>query len=131
MNDAMGAVLNLLDKMPETEKLWDISKKSIQTSIQTQRINKEGILFAYETAQDKGLNYDIRKDIYKDIAGMTLADVKAFHAANFKGQNWNIGVMGSKDKIKPTDLMKYGNVRVLTLKDIFGYDEKDFTPAKP
>lgn len=26
MNDAMGAVLNLLDKMPETEKLWDISK---------------------------------------------------------------------------------------------------------
>jgi len=131
MNDAMGAVLNLLDKMPETEKLWDISKKSIQTSIQTQRINKEGILFAYETAQDKGLNYDIRKDIYKNIAGMTLADVKAFHAANFKGQNWNIGVMGSKDKIKPTDLMKYGNVRVLTLKDIFGYDEKDFTPAKP
>ena len=62
---------------------------------------------------------------------MKLADVKAFHAANFKGQNWNIGVMGSKDKIKPTDLMKYGNVRVLTLKDIFGYDEKDFTPAKP
>lgn len=39
--------------------------------------------------------------------------------------------MGSKDKIKVEELKKYGNVKVLTLKDIFGYDEKDFPLIKP
>jgi len=131
LNDAMGAVNNLLNNMPETEKLWNISKKSIQTAIQTQRINKDAILFAYETALNKGLNYDVRKDIYNNIQTMSLNDLKKFHAGHFKDQKWNIGIMGSKDKIKMDDLKKYGKVKVLTLKDVFGYDENDFSPAKP
>ena len=131
MNDAISAVHNLLNEMPETEKLWDISKRSIKTGIQIQRINKDEILFAYETALNKGLNYDIRKDVYNNIGTMQLSDVKSFHNTHFKDQQWNIGVMGSKDKIKMEDLQKYGKVKVLTLKDIFGYDEQDFTPAKP
>ncbi len=129
--DAMGAINNLLQNMPQLSKSWDMGKKAILTDIQTQRINKEGILFAYETAVNKGLNYDIRKDIYKNINSVTLEDLKKFHADHFKNQKWNIGVMGSKDKIKADDLKKYGNVKVLTLKDIFGYDEKDFPKAKP
>lgn len=130
-NDAMEAINNLLHNMPELTKSWDLCKKAILTEIQTQRINKEGILFAYETALNKGLNYDIRKDIYKNIGSVTMAELKAFHENHFKNQKWNIGVMGSKDKIKVEELKKYGNVKVLTLKDIFGYDEKDFPLIKP
>lgn len=130
-NDAMGAIRNLLDNMPVLEKSWDLSKNAILSEIQTQRINKSGILFSYENALNKGLNYDIRKDIYNNIQKMSLSDVQKFHADHFKNQKWNIGIMGSADKIKMDDLKKYGTVKVLSLKDLYGYDESDFKPVKP
>lgn len=130
-NDAMGAIRNLLDNMPVLEKSWDLSKNAILSEIQTQRINKSGILFSYENALNKGLNYDIRKDIYNNIQKMSLSDVQKFHADHFKNQKWNIGIMGSSDKIKMDDLKKYGTVKVLSLKDLYGYDESDFKPVKP
>ena len=62
---------------------------------------------------------------------MSLSDVQKFHADHFKNQKWNIGIMGSADKIKMDDLKKYGTVKVLSLKDLYGYDESDFKPVKP
>lgn len=130
-NDAMQAINNLLNKMPILDKSWEFSKNAIITGIQTQRINKSGILFSYEGALKKGLDHDVRRDIYNNIQTMTLDDVSKFHRDHFSNQKWNIGIMGSKDKVKMDDLKKYGDVKVLSLKDLFGYDESNFSPAKP
>lgn len=127
VHDAMGAIYNLLNEMPKSENLWEVNKKVILSGIQTQRINKEAILFSYEAARKKGLNYDIRKDIYRDVAGITLDDIEGFHAQEFKNKHWNIGIIGAQSRIDIGSLKKYGNVKVLSLKDLFGYDESDFS----
>lgn len=119
---ALDAMNNLLNNMPESEKLLNIGKKSIKQGYESKRITKEGILFNYQNALRLGLNYDIRKDIYNQVDKITLADVKTFEEQNLKNKNWNIKLLGSKDKINLNDLKKYGKVVELNMKDIFGYD---------
>jgi predicted Zn-dependent peptidase len=119
---ALDAMNNLLNNMPESEKLWNIGKKSIKQGYESKRITKEGILFNYQNALRLGINYDIRKDIYNQIDKITLGDIKTFEEQNFKNKNWNIKLLGSKDKINLGDLKKYGKVVELSMKDIFGYD---------
>ena len=126
LGDAFKAVNELLTTLPESEKNWEIGKKSIKQGFETRRISKTGILFNYQNALRLGLDHDIRKDIYTSVDTIGLNDIKKFHNDYMKGKAWNIKVMGSKDKISMTELAKYGKVVPLSIKDIFGYEvEKD------
>jgi predicted Zn-dependent peptidase len=122
LDSALSAVNSLLNNIPESEKLWEVGKKSIKQGIETRRISKQGILFNYDNALRLGLNYDTRKDIYEQVDKMTLNDIKKFHANHMAGKKWNCTVIGSKNKISMEVLKKYGKVTELSLKDIFGYD---------
>lgn len=131
LGDAFKAVNDLLTTLPESEKNWEIGKKSIKQNFETRRITKTGILFNYQNALRLGLDYDVRKDIYEGVDNISLGDIKQFHNDYMKGKAWNIKVMGSKDKISMTELAKYGKVVPLTLKDIFGYEVEKDTEVKP
>jgi predicted Zn-dependent peptidase len=48
-------------------------------------------------------------------------DVKKFHDENIKGKNMTVLVIGKKENLDMKVLEAYGPVKVLTLKDIFGY----------
>ncbi|MBP9196122.1 MAG: insulinase family protein, partial [Saprospiraceae bacterium] len=122
LGDAFKAVNELLTTLPESEKNWEIGKKSIKQGFETRRISKTGILFNYQNALRLGLDHDIRKDIYTSVDTIGLNDIKKFHNDYMKGKAWNIKVMGSKDKISMTELAKYGKVVPLSIKDIFGYE---------
>jgi hypothetical protein len=39
-----------------------------------------------------------------------------------KNKKWNIRVIGDKTKINMDDLAKYGKIKELSLKDVFGYE---------
>jgi len=127
---AMDAMNNLLQNFPESEKNWEIGKKSIKQSIETRRISKTGILFNYQSALRLGLTQDTRKDIYSNIDQIQLSDLKNFHASHMQSKNWNMKLIGSKSKINMEELSKYGKVVELSLKDIFGYEVETKT-VKP
>ena len=122
LHQAITAMNDLLQNMPESEKLWEISKQSTKQGIETKRITKTGILFNYQNALKLGMNTDSRKLIYNQIDQISLADIKKFEEENLKNKKWNIKLIGSKDKIKLEELKKYGKVVELSMKDIFGYD---------
>jgi predicted Zn-dependent peptidase len=122
INDAMGAMNNLLTTMPESAKNWEIGKNAIKQNYATKRVTKSAILFNYQNALKLGYDHDYRKDVYGAIQNYTLDDIKKFHAEHMKDKQWNIKVIASKDKIKLDDLKKFGKVTELSLKDIFGYD---------
>lgn len=121
LNDAITAMNELLNNMPSNEESFNQAKLSILSSIEAERIIKGDVFFSYLGAIDMGIDYDYRKMVYEAIQKITFADVKAFQEQNIKNRKWAIAVVGSKDKISQTDLKKYGELKVLTLEDIFGY----------
>jgi predicted Zn-dependent peptidase len=121
LNDAISSMNELLNNMPTNEESFNQAKQSILSSIEAERIIKGDVFFSYLGALDMGINYDYRKMLYEAIQKITFNDVKAFQEQNIKGRKWAIAIVGSKDKIKESDLKKYGELKLVTLEDIFGY----------
>jgi zinc protease len=124
-SDAMKAMLDLLQNFPKSENGFETAQKAILNQIESQRITKTGILFNYESARKKGLDYDVRKDVYEKVQQYTLADVEKFQQEYLKNNKYNVVVIGSKDKLNLKDLQKYGKVKQLTLDELFGYEKQE------
>lgn len=123
--EAMKAMLDLLQNFPKSENGFESAQKAILNQIESQRITKASILFNYEAARKKGLDYDVRKDVYEKVQNYTLADVEKFQQENLKNNKYNVVLIGSKDKINFRDLQKYGTVKQLTLDELFGYEKQE------
>jgi predicted Zn-dependent peptidase len=119
--EAMAGMQELLTDLPVAETNFTNAKASVRNSIATERINKVGILMNYEQARKLGINHDIRRDIYESLDALTLDQIKAFQQQFVKGQPQTILVIGSKNKLNFKELEKYGKVKQLTLKELFGY----------
>jgi len=119
---AFDAMKDLIENMPESEKNWEIGRASIKQNIEANRITKTSVLFNYQSALKRGIKHDTRRDVYETIDGITIQDIKKFHADHMKDKNWNIRVIGDKNKLNMDDLAKYGKVVELSLKDVFGYE---------
>lgn len=119
--DAMKGMTDLLNDIPKAEGSFNSSKELVIQEMRTQRINKSAIIFDYLKAQELGLKTDIRKDIYEKVKTYTYDDVKKFQDSNIKGKPKTILVLGKKDGLDVKVLEKYGTVKYLTLKDVFGY----------
>jgi zinc protease len=52
-----------------------------------------------------------------------MDDITKFQQSYVKGKNFNVVLIGSKDKIDFKSLQRYGQVRELTLDEIFGYEK--------
>jgi predicted Zn-dependent peptidase len=121
LKEAMAGMTDLLNNMPESEKSFELAKKAALEKIRTERITKFSKLWNFETAQKRGLDYDIRKDVYDAIPNMTMADLKAFHEQYIKDSKYNIMVIGKKSGLNIKELETYGPVTYLTLEQVFGY----------
>jgi zinc protease len=121
--EAMKAMQKLLVDFPKSESGFEVAKNSILNQIESERITKANVLFNYETARKRGLDYDIRKDVYEQTQKYTLADVVNFQKQYVQGKNYNIVLIGNKEKINFKELVPYGKVQELTLDEIFGYEK--------
>jgi predicted Zn-dependent peptidase len=121
IEEGLSAFYELLNNMPLAEKSFDLAKSSLIQSMRTERITKSDILFSYEKAKKIGLDYDIRKDIFNVLPKLTFEDIKAFQAAYVKGKPQTTLVLGNEKLLDFKVLKKYGKVKKLKLKSIFGY----------
>ena len=119
--EALSGIIEILNNMPESEITFASAKDNLLRQVETNRITKSSVLFNFLGAQKLGLEKDIREDIYKEISTMTLDDVKEFQEKYVKDNHYTILVLGDKDKLDISALEKYGEVRYLTLDEIFGY----------
>ncbi|RFZ82131.1 insulinase family protein [Mucilaginibacter terrenus] len=121
MNDAIKAMNELLNNMPESEKGLLAARDNVRKSIETERVTQDDILFNYLDAKQKGLNYDIRKNTFAASSKLSLADVKAFHDTELKDKPYTYCIVASEKRVSEEDLKKYGSVSKPDLKTIFGY----------
>jgi predicted Zn-dependent peptidase len=121
INDAVPAMNELLTALPKAEITFNAAKEALKSQIETDRINKEEIIFRVESAKKLGLHHDVRKDVYESMDKMSLDVLQQFYDAHYKNKTFNYCVIGSNEKLKMEDLGKYGKVTEVSLEEIFGY----------
>lgn len=119
--EAMGAMNELLNTLPERGNAFENGRAGTLKDIETERIDKQGIIFSYLAAQKKGLAEDPRKEKYTQVKQLSFKDIQQFHNSELAGKKYSYAVIGSEKNIKPDNLAKYGTVKTLTLEEIFGY----------
>ena len=120
LKEAMQGMMDLLTAMLESESNMESAQEGVIQKIRTERLTKSRILSEYQKAEKMGVAYDIRQDIYKSVPNFTMDDLSNFHNSYIKNDNYTIMVLGNKD-LKLDVLRQYGEIKHLTLEDVFGY----------
>ena len=120
-NDATTAMTELLTKMPDLSENLNLAKTQVKKDIQTERITQDNIIFNYLAAKELGLSEDPRKTIYSSVDNVKMADLKAFHDANLSGKPYTYAIVASEKRVPMKDLEKLGEVKKISLEELFGY----------
>ncbi|MBK8489646.1 MAG: insulinase family protein [Saprospirales bacterium] len=122
IQDAVPAMMGIIEEMPISESQIENARQSILRKIETGRIIKDDIYWNYRFAQQRGLDHDLRKDLYERMQAITPQDLLAFQRKYVQGRNYTLLVLGSKDHVDMDYLKSIGPVRELTLTEIFGFE---------
>lgn len=121
MSDAISSMQQLLDTLPYSEKLFEITKTSMKNNYATSRVLKQQILFSYLDAQRHGINYDVREKTYQLLDKLSFNDVRTFQQNQISHKPYGLNIIGNDKKINWKVLDKYGKVNKYSLQQIFGY----------
>ena len=121
LGDAMQGMLGLLTQMPEANSNMETAREGILQKIRTERITKAKVLDYYEEVKKVNIDYDMRRDLYKNVSAFTMEDLTNFHNTHVKSDNYTYMVLGSSKEIDLKLLESYGDVTILKLEDVFGY----------
>ncbi len=123
LHDATTAFDEIINNMPESQKAFDIAKEQIISQLRTKRINKTDVFNEFMAAEELNLTETPDKVLFEKVQNLTLEDVVKFQQETIKGRKYRIGILGDKNDLdlKSLDPQKYGKIKYLTLKDIFGY----------
>lgn len=123
LNDAVDAMLKLMNDMPQANEQFEGAKGSALKVIASTRVTKENIYWSWDAAQRRGIDYDVRKTNYERIPGITMEGMRTFFDKEVKGRNYTFLVIGKKSAMDLKVLEKLGPVREVSKSEIFGYDE--------
>jgi predicted Zn-dependent peptidase len=121
MLDAAAAFLDILGDMPESENAFRIARENLLTSIRTERILREDVLWDYLEAREFGYHTDARKELFEKISGMTLGDITAFQRQYIKNKPLVYCILGDTTALDLQALKKMGQVTPLSQEELFGY----------
>jgi len=121
MNEAIKGMNELLTDLPASEQRFELAKTGFKKDLETERITKEDIIDAYLKAQQKGWKGDFRKDEYAALSTLKLEDVQKMHKEQISGKPFTYCVVASDKKIKLDDLKTIGEVKTVSLEELFGY----------
>jgi predicted Zn-dependent peptidase len=123
LEQAVDAMMELMNDMPEAEKQFQAAKESTLKKLAAQRITKSNIFWNYERLQKLGIDNDNRKQMYETIQNMTMNDLKGFFDRNIKGEAYNVMVIGNKKDLDVQSLQKLGKIKELEVDYLFNYEE--------
>ena len=119
--EALSAMRALIDSLPASQEGFEIAQQSILSKLRTERVIRERILFNYESAQRKGIDYDLRRDVYEQVQVFNLESIQRFHSDHVRNNPFHLLILGSRDKLDFNSLSAYGAVQEVSLDVLFGY----------
>jgi len=121
MKDAIGAMRGLMNEMPMAERQFEASRNAVLKKIESERITRTSLFFNRENNKYRGLDYDVRKDIYLKVHTLKPEELQKFFAEHIKGKPYTFMVLGKKDAVDLEFLKSIGNFQELTLEELFNY----------
>lgn len=121
LEEALLSMTDLLENMPKADENMNNAKEGIEQKIRTERLTRSKVLSEYEKAKKMGINYDIREDIYNEVQSFDMNTLFDFHNNYIAGKNRIVMILGDKEKLDMEVLKEYGEIKFLSLEDIFGY----------
>ncbi|CAM1354077.1 M16 family metallopeptidase [Tenacibaculum insulae] len=121
LEQAVDAMMDLMNNMPEAEKQFNAAKESTLKKLAAQRITKSNIFWTYEGLKKRGIDNDHREAMYNTIKNMKMEDLKAFFDKNVKGESYNVMVIGNKKDLNVESLKKLGKIKELDVDYLFNY----------
>jgi predicted Zn-dependent peptidase len=121
MNEAVNGMNELLNKLPASEQSFSLAKEAVKKDIETQRLVKDQIIFSYLNELKMGSNIDSRKKIYEELPKITMQSIEDLHNKDMAAKPYTYCIVGSDKKISDANLEKIGEVKKLSLSEIFGY----------
>ena len=118
---ASDAMIALLNDIPEAQNQFELAKESISKNIESERIIKSDIFWTYVQANDRGIDYDIRKDTYKHMKEVSMDDFKEFFNKHISNKEYVYLVIGNKNMVDFNVLKNLGPVKELSLEEVFNY----------
>ncbi|MEX0289294.1 MAG: M16 family metallopeptidase [Flavobacteriaceae bacterium] len=123
MSEAMDAMLELMNSMPEAEDNFKAAKESTLKQLAADRINKTNIFWSYQQLKDRGLTEDNRDEIYAAVKNLTMEDLRDFFTNDIKGSNFDLMVIGNKNDVDIEAMKRFGKVQELDLDYLFNYEK--------
>jgi len=120
-NESIVAMNELLNDLPDVAENIKFARAGIKKDIETSRITQDGIIYNYLAAERKGLDYDIRKKTYEVVDKIGYDELKKFHTSYIANKPYTYCVVASEKKVSEDEMKKYGEVKKLSLEEIFGY----------
>jgi predicted Zn-dependent peptidase len=121
IHESIAGMNELLNVFPSSEKALETAKASMKKNYQTERITQDNIIYTYLNNQEKGVSGDERQAVYQALDKLTGDDLKKFQDTQLSNKPYIMAIVASEKKVNLEDLKKYGEVKKLSLEEVFGY----------
>ncbi|MCQ9634686.1 insulinase family protein [Chryseobacterium sp. WG23] len=118
---AVSAMNDLMVELPQIPTQFDNARGSALKQIASNRVNRTNIFFSQLALKKLGIDYDIRKDTYAEIQGLTLPQLTGFYNTEVKPVQYNTAIIGKKENLNMESINKMGEFQEVSLEEIFGY----------
>ena len=119
--EATTAMNELLNNLPELSENLNLAKGQVKKDIQTERITQDNIIFNYLAAKQLGLKEDIRKKTFSTVEQISMNDLKTFHNNFIANKPYSYAIVASENKIDMNEMKKLGEIKKVSLEEIFGF----------
>ena len=119
--EAVGAFLDLIDDMPESDERFEAAQKALVEQYRTQRLGFREVLGAVRKWEHQQVPVDPRAWRFERIRQASLEQLLQFHEEQIAGRSKMISIVGDENKIDLEELGRYGKVRRVDVADIFGF----------
>ncbi len=118
---AVNGFKEIIEDMPRSEAAFGIAKTSLISSMRTKRVRGWNVISSYLSDRELGLTESLDPVIFETAQTLTLDDLAATHEQCIKGRTYFYGILGEVGDLDMGFLKTMGEVKVLTLEEIFGY----------
>ncbi|MCB9202153.1 MAG: insulinase family protein [Flavobacteriales bacterium] len=118
---AVDTLTELTQNFPESEVLFKNAKKNVLKNIASERFTRENIFWSYDKLKARGIDYDIREEVYNQLNAMSLSDLSSFFNEFIQTDKYNYSIMSDIKSLDYKMLSELGSIEELSVDELFGY----------
>ncbi len=121
MNDCITTFNSIIDTIPQSQAAFDLAKEGLKKQLESMRITRHGVLYAYLNALNRGIDYDLNERIYQALPSVTLQQIVDFEKKNMARKPLRYIILGNEKELDMEVLRKIGHIRRVEGQELFGF----------